>query len=608
MENEGMGSAMLSCLNDDSRRHLAYLLIGSLPMSPQMNRLLQILLMLPRAPRFMTTEDIRLKLDNERIKISLRGVQRDMDTLQQAFGKKIGCEHYPDTRITIIEWQNKYVRWFWSHDAPIFKLVGLNINQAITFNLLQTYLKPLIPEITLNELKPFFAEATSTLDHFDDNPIKAWPNKVAIVQPSQPLIPPAIDNLIHKTVSEALLFDRQLQIGYKKVMSEIAHDYRLNPLGLVLRNGTHYLVASKIDTQDFRIFALHRMHTATILDTLVLRPEGFNLQRFIDEGHMGFALTDDITYQPVILKAIFDPIVANHLTESRLSEDQRVQQLDREHYLITATVRDTEQLLWWLQSFGSRVEVLEPQRLRQKMGDAVMALAQKYQRRDLTSEEHILSPPSSSEEDHSRITYGATMDYSMKTYQKTSVCHFSKAAENWGEFGNMTGKFGFRLTPNGPLIPSTENLYQAMRFTEYPDIQELVIGKNNGLRGKWASKPYRKTHTRADFDECKVEIMMWCLRLKLANHPIRFGCALLATGHRDIVEESKKDDWWGAKPTQDDHETLYGVNVLGQLMMELRDFYRTCLDTNNEDYKRVPPPDIENFTLLGEAIPTIDKR
>lgn len=138
--------------------------------------------MLPHAPRFMTTEDIRLKLENERIKISLRGVQRKMDTLQQAFGNKIGCEYYPETQITIIEWQNKYVRWFWSHHAPIFKLVGLHINQAITFNLLETYLKLLIPEITLNELKPFFAEAASTLDHFDENPIKAWPNKVAIVQ------------------------------------------------------------------------------------------------------------------------------------------------------------------------------------------------------------------------------------------------------------------------------------------------------------------------------------------------------------------------------------------------------------------------------------------
>lgn len=40
--NEGQGSAMLSCVSDSSRRYIDYLLIGNLPMSPQMNRLLQI--------------------------------------------------------------------------------------------------------------------------------------------------------------------------------------------------------------------------------------------------------------------------------------------------------------------------------------------------------------------------------------------------------------------------------------------------------------------------------------------------------------------------------------------------------------------------------------
>ena len=57
-----------------------------------------------------------------------------------------------------------------------------------------------------------------------------------------------------------------------------------------------------------------------------------------------------------------------------------------------------------------------------------------------------------------------------------------------------------------------------------------------------------KLDTRADFEDYKVEIMNWCLKLKLANHPIRFGRALQKTGAHAIVEESKKDSFWGAKP------------------------------------------------------------
>lgn len=172
----------------------------------------------------------------------------------------------------------------------------------------------------------------------------------------------------------------------------------------------------------------------------------------------------------------------------------------------------------------------------------------------------------------------------------------------------MTGDFGFRLLtpPHGQLIPSVENLYQAMRFTEHPDIQREVIKQKQGFGAKLKAKKYRKTHTRADFEDYKVEIMNWCLKLKLANHPIRFGGALQKTGARTIVEESKKDSFWGAKP--DEQNQLVGANILGQLLMALREDYIQCINAGNEDYKLVSPPAIDGFTLFGKEIPVIDRR
>jgi len=200
------------------------------------------------------------------------------------------------------------------------------------------------------------------------------------------------------------------------------------------------------------------------------------------------------------------------------------------------------------------------------------------------------------------------MDHNLKNYQRAQVCHFSKADERWGEFGNMTGNFGFRLTANGPLIPSVENLYQAMRYTAHPEIQQRILEQKSGFSAKLVSKKYRKTHTRADFEEKKMEIMKWCLYLKLANHPHRFGGSLINTGDRDIVEESKKDDWWGAKPQQNDPELLIGKNILGQLLMELRDSYKSCVATGDNSYKLVIPPAMDDFTFLGIQVPIVDKR
>lgn len=351
-------------------------------MSSQMTRLLQILDMLPRFPRFLSLQQIHIKLSERGINVSIRTIQRHVLDLEEVFRGRLGFEthsqfckrtgHDPD------EDTDKSNRWFWSREAPIINFAGLNVNQALSLALLKKHLAPLFPKTTLDDLEPLFQEAARTLEIQYDSPLVEWPKKIAIVQPTQPLVMPEVDSEIQGIVSEALLTDHQLYIKYRR-SDGVENSYQLNPLGLVLRNGSTYLIATKADNEDQRIFALHRILQAEQLDASAKRPVDFDLQRFIDEGQMGFDLTGGGSYQPIKLKAIFDGITANHLSESRLSEDQVITKLDDEHFEIAATVQETEQLFWWLLSFGFRVEVLEPAALRSKMANSVKALAEKYQ-------------------------------------------------------------------------------------------------------------------------------------------------------------------------------------------------------------------------------------
>jgi len=179
----------------------------------------------------------------------------------------------------------------------------------------------------------------------------------------------------------------------------------------------------------------------------------------------------------------------------------------------------------------------------------------------------------------------------MKTYNVNDVCAFSKANEPWGHFGNMAGGYPLRISPT-ILVPSVENLYQAMRFTGHPDIQQHILDQKSGFGAKLASKKYRNTHTREDFEDIKVDIMYWCLRLKCAQHR-NYRNLLLETGNRDIVEISKKDDFWGAKPI---NNQLVGENVLGELHMRIRNDVQT---KPIEELKNVITPPFDNFTLCG---------
>lgn len=87
------------------------------------------------------------------------------------------------------------------------------------------------------------------------------------------------------------------------------------------------------------------------------------------------------------------------------------------------------------------------------------------------------------------------------------------------------------------------------------------------MHSKMAAKPFRM-NTRGDWLSVRVAIMRWVLRVKLKQHHREFGLVLIETGDLPIVEESSKDQFWGARRSPDG--VLVGANVLGRLLMELR--------------------------------------
>lgn len=185
----------------------------------------------------------------------------------------------------------------------------------------------------------------------------------------------------------------------------------------------------------------------------------------------------------------------------------------------------------------------------------------------------------------------------IRTYHRKESVVFLKTNEPFGGLSNMAG--GYPIHVNGVRILTSEALYQVCRFPHLPKVQELIISQISPMTAKMRSRPYRKD-SRADWDQVRVRIMRWCLRMKLANNWNTFSELLLRTGERPIVEESRKDDFWGAKVI-DDGDALVGMNVLGRLLMELREQVKqqgcdAALD--------VASPAISQFLLFGRPIET----
>jgi len=187
----------------------------------------------------------------------------------------------------------------------------------------------------------------------------------------------------------------------------------------------------------------------------------------------------------------------------------------------------------------------------------------------------------------------------MTSYARASCVVFRKTKETWGGLSNMAA--GFPLLVTGTRILTSEALYQACRFPNHPEVQRAIIAAKSPMSAKMAAKPFR-AQTRSDWNEVRVDVMRWCLRVKLKQNWSSFERLLRATGDKPIVEDSHKDQFWGAVPLKTNHDTLVGENVLGNLLVELRQEVASGTRTPSTPADAFP---IRDFLLLGKPIPAL---
>ncbi len=184
----------------------------------------------------------------------------------------------------------------------------------------------------------------------------------------------------------------------------------------------------------------------------------------------------------------------------------------------------------------------------------------------------------------------------IREYERSASAVFLKTKEQYGGLSNMAA--GYPLLVNGVRIRTSEALYQACRFPQNGDIQREIIEQASPMRAKMVSRR-DCPQSRSDWESIRVHVMRWCLRVKLIQHWDTFGVLLLSTGAKPIVEESYRDVFWGAGSIGGG--TLRGANVLGRLLMELRE---EISSPYGEQIRDLRLPSIQGFLLYGAEITT----
>lgn len=336
--------------------------------SQRRNLILEAIRRLSKTRSWVTQRDLLADLKGQGYDVQKHHILRDLKALA-LIHPEMECHNESDEDGNPKRGVEFGYRWVAREAAPE---TGLSIPEALSLVLVSRHLKQALPATLSGALEKLFDRAEATLDLQQKNGTAHWKDLVGVISPSQPMLPPKISDQVMQVVHQALIAKEQFKGTYRNVKGE--QQLRLlNPLGMMVRGPTIYLIAIVDGYEDPRMFAMHRFTSAERVHLPAFIPEGFELQRYLEEqGNFGSGKWQT-------LKARVTPHLAMILAETPLGTKQLLGEADGEGWhSLSVRVRDNWQLRWWLLAQGERIVVLSPPETRDRLMLSLVRLSNLY--------------------------------------------------------------------------------------------------------------------------------------------------------------------------------------------------------------------------------------
>ena len=180
------------------------------------------------------------------------------------------------------------------------------------------------------------------------------------------------DGEIMTQLRDALVDRRRIAIIYTGRTSDALRRLEVDPYGLAFRKHAWYLVAWSAAHREVRKFRASRIQAIEPTPLHFTVPEGFSLHDFFDGSWYVFG------GKPQEIAVRFGPRVARLIRERVPHPGQQIQTLSDGTLIYRATVRNLDEVAWWLVQYGGDAAVVYPGELRNKVIDLAVGILGAY--------------------------------------------------------------------------------------------------------------------------------------------------------------------------------------------------------------------------------------
>lgn len=179
-------------------------------------------------------------------------------------------------------------------------------------------------------------------------------------------------------IIDAMKENRVINITYKSYWEDSQKNYDVQPLCLKLFRQRWYVIVRKnVARKDAKIWicGLDRILSLQKTEETFTMPKDWDVQAYFD-GFIGVIRDED--YDKEIVKIKMNAKQANYLRDLKIHRSQQEAERNDEYSIFTYCLRPTfdfqQELLW----NADKVEVLEPQWLRDEMADIIQKMLDLY--------------------------------------------------------------------------------------------------------------------------------------------------------------------------------------------------------------------------------------